>query len=1116
MSQTQPLPTSTQPLPTGQPPLLTGTQPLSPDGAPLSKTAPVDVMQAFALAPGQVTHTGPVTRRPGEAPRAVNMDLASPARMAPGAEVIPGYTIKRSIGSGGFGEVFEANAPGDIAKAVKVVHGRLEEQHAERELTSLQRVKEVRHPFVISIERIELADDRLVIVTELADRSLRQRFEECRSDSGGRLPGVPRDELLRYMADAADALDYLYTGHSLQHLDIKPENLLLLSGHIKVADFGLLKDLRDTQVSLMGGVTPVYSPPEVLDGQPDHRSDQYALAIVYQEMLTGQLPFNGRTPGQLAAQHLHSAPNLTPLPTHDRYAIERALSKSPGRRFESCREMVQALRNPPKAALAKSPEVQSQVATKRSTRAAAVRSNSPLLRSETREPEVAAPVEIDPATPARPTILIGIGGLAGESLRRLRRDMVRRFGTAELPSIPLLAIDVDAGAIRDLRTGLEADDADALLPHEVLHTPLRPAGDYRDRKEAYLSWLSRRWLYNVPRSLTTEGMRPLGRLAVIDNIEAVKRRIGELIDDASRENAAAVSAGAAGIPFADQPPQVLLVGSSSGGTSSGAFLDLGYAVTEALAERGIEARPHGLLMQAIAPSDERHDLQMANTTALLGELYHFHQCGYPGDQDFLSPSQVGPVETCTILPCPDGWDSRDDEGHPAELASCYLMQNILGPTATWIDQSRRRDESSVCSLRSVGLSRLGAGRRAAAGEGDALARQVLLRWVDSCRGGASGAVVISDENLEVGSLDGLMASLELDGLRPADVERIDATTEAADELFRHITAGAVHTTREKAFAVLNKAVGVSDSAIPPVQEFRQAIRDRLEAARGDRVRALRRSLFAAVGDRSDGYTIDDVRRRLFATAAALTDRLQVVQHIAQEDRNVCRDLEKGESPVDVALCRRAFRARLHSQVAFLEAEELQTLIAKVLETGRLFDAGLGPMRAVIAMLPPLDPNFAKPLESHRLDRIERRVAQTVEKDLGRYWFMTLSDDGSDELLLAAVRNAITLHLQERSLDEPRAVDPVAAAAPQWQQLAGSIRWVASGPTERAAHIFDDEIQKAYGQKPSAAQIAGDTLLIGEAGDLPLTSVTAAMVESRPDILEIAARLKSRSDVKWCW
>ena len=69
---------------------------------------------------------------------------------------ILGYTLKERIGSGGFGEVWSAIAPGGMLKAVKIVYGYHDEKRAQAELKALDRVKEVRHPFLLSLERIEV------------------------------------------------------------------------------------------------------------------------------------------------------------------------------------------------------------------------------------------------------------------------------------------------------------------------------------------------------------------------------------------------------------------------------------------------------------------------------------------------------------------------------------------------------------------------------------------------------------------------------------------------------------------------------------------------------------------------------------------------------------------------------------------------------------------------------------------------------------------------------------------------------------------------------------------------------------------------------------------------
>ncbi len=148
------------------------------------------------------------------------------------------------------------SAPGGLKKALKLIHGFHDEARAQRELRSLNHVKELRHPFLLSLERIDVVDGRLIVVTELADKCLKDYFDECVKKD---LDGIPRDQLLSFLRESAEALDFISQDHSLQHLDIKPENLLLLGSHVKVADYGLVKDLHDCTQSIMGGLTPAFS-----------------------------------------------------------------------------------------------------------------------------------------------------------------------------------------------------------------------------------------------------------------------------------------------------------------------------------------------------------------------------------------------------------------------------------------------------------------------------------------------------------------------------------------------------------------------------------------------------------------------------------------------------------------------------------------------------------------------------------------------------------------------------------------------------------------------------------------------------------------------------------------
>jgi serine/threonine protein kinase len=280
------------------------------------------------------------------APTAESGSYRRPYTKTAGTEPLPGYRLLDPLGRGGFGEVWRCEAPGGLLKAIKFVSGApADDGQGERrftqELDAFQQIKAIRHPFLLTLERVEVIAGELVMVMELADRQLQDRFRECRTCG---LPGIPRDELLAYFADAAEALDMIAAKYGLQHLDVKPANLFLVAGHVKVGDYGLVARLDpDGPASRSRGLTPKYVSPEALRGEPSTKSDQYSLALVYHELLTGTFPYAGRSAQQMMMHHISTKPDLSALPPVDQPIVTHALAKNPAERYGSCLAFIQAL-----------------------------------------------------------------------------------------------------------------------------------------------------------------------------------------------------------------------------------------------------------------------------------------------------------------------------------------------------------------------------------------------------------------------------------------------------------------------------------------------------------------------------------------------------------------------------------------------------------------------------------------------------------------------------------------------------------------------------------------------------------------------------------------------------
>jgi serine/threonine protein kinase len=247
---------------------------------------------------------------------------------------------------------------------------------ALREFRALSQVKNIRNPNLVTIHGIWLKDksgsvsnfgdsgepdsvwlkahgDELVIAMDLGEETLADRLEKSRKAG---LPGIPIRQLLDFMADAARGIDYLNQANPesgpahapIQHCDIKPHNLLLVGGCVKVCDFGLARaaDVH-ARASSAGVATIAYSPPEYLvTAKASHSSDQYSLAVTYYELRTGRMPFKEPIGHyELISAIAEGKLDFSRLPSSEEKAVLRkATSVDPKERYGSCRELVRELR----------------------------------------------------------------------------------------------------------------------------------------------------------------------------------------------------------------------------------------------------------------------------------------------------------------------------------------------------------------------------------------------------------------------------------------------------------------------------------------------------------------------------------------------------------------------------------------------------------------------------------------------------------------------------------------------------------------------------------------------------------------------------------------------------
>ena len=262
------------------------------------------------------------------------------------------YTIERELGSGGMATVYLAQ---DLKHHRQVAIKLLKPELAAalgpaRFLREIATAAGLSHPHILPLHASgDVAGFLYYVMPFVEGESLRSRLDRERQ--------LPLADALQITREVADALGYAHS-RDVVHRDIKPDNILLSSGHALVADFGIARAISAaggdsmTETGIAVG-TPGYMSPEQATGERhlDGRSDLYSLACVLYEMLVGEPPFTGPSVQAVLARHsLDPVPPLrtvrATVPEAVERAITQALAKVPADRFVTAFQFVEALSAP--------------------------------------------------------------------------------------------------------------------------------------------------------------------------------------------------------------------------------------------------------------------------------------------------------------------------------------------------------------------------------------------------------------------------------------------------------------------------------------------------------------------------------------------------------------------------------------------------------------------------------------------------------------------------------------------------------------------------------------------------------------------------------------------------
>jgi hypothetical protein len=251
-----------------------------------------------------------------------------------GQRPLDGFTLKRGVGQGAFGEVYFAVSDGGKEVALKLLRG-----HTDAELRGVSHCLNLKHPNLVHLYdlRTDVVGHHWVVMEYVFGESLASVINKHPT-------GLPTEVIREWFAALARGVAYLHN-QGVVHRDLKPANIFIEHGQVKIGDYGLSRRISGSEGGdLSRGVgTPHYMAPEIKNGNYTASIDVYACGIILYEMVIGFRPFDGETPLEVLMKHYIDAPDLSKLPAGYRSVVGKALEKDPAKRYATVSELAKAV-----------------------------------------------------------------------------------------------------------------------------------------------------------------------------------------------------------------------------------------------------------------------------------------------------------------------------------------------------------------------------------------------------------------------------------------------------------------------------------------------------------------------------------------------------------------------------------------------------------------------------------------------------------------------------------------------------------------------------------------------------------------------------------------------------